>query len=199
VIRRLPFWPTLVVGLAVALMIALGVWQVRRAHWKEALLAQYATAAAREPIGFPLVPSNDGSLLFRRASATCLAATEWSARAGSNRAGEPGWRHLALCQRGAEGPGMLVDFGWSRDYATPTGYRGGRVNGIIDSDRDHILLLVAESPAPGLQPSALPSPENIPNNHRAYAVQWFLFAGVALVVYIVALRRRGQRGSDGQV
>nr|WP_156681689.1 SURF1 family protein [Sphingomonas profundi] len=188
--RRLPLWPTLIVGLAVALMVALGVWQIRRAHWKEALLAQYATAAGRPPIAFPAVPPTDGSLLFRRASAMCLQPTAWSARAGSNRAGEPGWRHLALCRTGAEGPGMLVDFGWSRDFAAPAGARGGRVSGVIDSDRDHILLLVAETPAPGLAPSARPSPENIPNNHRAYAVQWFLFAIVALAVYAVALRQR---------
>jgi surfeit locus 1 family protein len=196
VIRRIPFWPTLLVGLAVATMIGLGVWQIQRAKWKEALLAQYVTAAGRPPIAFPLVPPTDGSVLFRRASGNCLQATSWSARAGSNRAGEPGWRHLALCRRGAEGPGMLVDLGWSRDYAAPIGYRGGRVSGVIDADRDHILLLVADTPAPGLMPSALPSPENIPNNHRAYAVQWFLFAAVASVIYVVALRRRGSRAPD---
>ena len=28
------------------------------------------------------------------------------------------------------------------------------------------------------------------NNHMAYAVQWFLFAATALVIYAVALRRR---------
>lgn len=188
--RRVPFWPTLIVGLAVALMLGLGVWQVRRAQWKEELLARYVGAADRPVIGFPAVPPTDGSLLYRRAAGTCLQPTGWSARAGSNRAGEPGWRHLALCRTGAEGPGMLVDLGWSRDFKPPIGYRGGRVSGIIDADRDHILMLVAETPAPGLAPSARPSPANIPNNHRAYAVQWFLFALVALVIYAVALWRR---------
>ncbi len=188
--RRLPVWPTLVVALAVALMMGLGAWQIRRAHWKEALLASYAAAAGKPPIAFPSFPPTDGSLFFRRAAGFCLQPTSWSARAGSNRAGEPGWRHLALCRTGAEGPGMLVDMGWSRDYAAPKQYRGGRVSGIIDSDRDHILLLVSDTAAPGLQPSALPSPENIPNNHRAYAVQWFLFALVAAIIYVVALRRR---------
>ena len=190
--RRIPFWPTLVVALAVALMIGLGMWQIRRAHWKESLLAHYADAAGKPPVGFPAVPPTDGSLLFRRASGMCLTPTQWSARAGSNRAGASGWRHLALCRTGAEGPGMLVDMGWSSDFAAPVGWRGGPVRGIIDSDRDHILLLVSETPAPGLRASAPPSPANIPNNHRAYAVQWFLFALVALVIYAVALRRRGR-------
>ncbi|TVV71287.1 SURF1 family protein [Sphingomonas solaris] len=174
-------------------MMALGVWQIRRAEWKEALLARYAGAAGLPPIGFPAVPPTDGSLLFRRASGMCLEATNWSARAGSSRTGASGWRHLALCRTGAEGPGMLVDLGWSNGFDAPAGYKGGRVSGVIDSDRDHILLLVADTPAPGLQPSALPSPENIPNNHRAYAVQWFLFAGVAAVIYAIALRVRRRR------
>jgi cytochrome oxidase assembly protein ShyY1 len=85
---------------------------------------------------------------------------------------------------------MQVDMGWSNDSADPKAWRGGKVSGVIDSDRDHIILLVSDSAAPGLQPSARPSPEDVPNNHRAYAVQWFLFAGVALAIYVLALRRR---------
>jgi surfeit locus 1 family protein len=34
----------------------------------------------------------------------------------------------------------------------------------------------------------------VPNNHLAYAVQWFLFAGVAAVIYALALRRRTRAG-----
>ena len=93
---------------------------------------------------------------------------------------------------------MQVDMGWSRDAAAPRGWRGGPVSGVIDADRDHLIMLVSDAAAPGLQPSARPSPADIPNNHRAYAVQWFLFAGVALVIYVLALRqRRGRRGGNG--
>ena len=52
------------------------------------------------------------------------------------------------------------------------------------------MRLVADGAAPGLQPSARPSIESIPNNHRGYAVQWFLFAATAIVIYLLALRRR---------
>jgi surfeit locus 1 family protein len=38
--------------------------------------------------------------------------------------------------------------------------------------------------------NARPDPNDIPNNHLAYAVQWFLFAGVALVIYALAVRKR---------
>jgi cytochrome oxidase assembly protein ShyY1 len=51
-------------------------------------------------------------------------------------------------------------------------------------------MLVSNTPAPGLEASAPPSPDEVPNNHLAYAVQWFLFAGVAALIYGLALRRR---------
>lgn len=188
--RKLPLIPTLLVGLAVAAMIALGFWQLRRADWKEALLARYAAAEGLPPVAWPATPPDDGSLLFRHSEGFCLQVAGWSARSGHNRAGEPGWRHIASCRTGAEGPGMQVDMGWSKDSANPRGWGGGQVRGVIDSDRDHIILLVSDEAAPGLQPSARPSPADVPNNHRAYAVQWFLFAGVALVIYVLALRRR---------
>lgn len=189
--KRLPLWPTLFVGVALAIMIALGIWQLKRATWKEALLARYAAAETLPPIAFPAVPVPDESLLFRRASGTCREVTEWNARAGLNRQGRSGWRHIARCRTGgAEGPGMTVDLGWSASSDAPRSYSGGPVSGIMDFDRDHVFVLVADNPAPGLEPSARPSPAKISNNHRAYAVQWFLFAIVALVIYIAALRRR---------
>lgn len=191
--KRLPIWPTLFVAVALAIMIALGVWQLQRASWKEALLARYAAAATQPEIAFPAVPVPDESLLFRKASGTCLEVTQWIARAGADRQGRGGWRHIARCRTGgAEGPGMTVDLGWSANADAPRGYTGGPVRGVLDFDRDHVFVLVADTAAPGLVPSAVPSPANIPNNHRAYAVQWFLFAGVALIIYIVALRRRSE-------
>ena len=64
------------------------------------------------------------------------------------------------------------------------------VSGVIAPDRTHVFLLVADVPAPGLAPSAAPSPVEIPNNHLSYAVQWFLFAGIALLIYLLALRQK---------
>tara|TARA_B100000749_G_scaffold250516_1_gene215647 strand:+ start:41 stop:217 length:177 start_codon:yes stop_codon:yes gene_type:complete len=55
-------------------------------------------------------------------------------------------------------------------------------------------MLIARSAPPGLKPLAPPSVADLPNNHLAYAVQWFLFAAVAVVIYILALRRRGGSG-----
>ena len=48
----------------------------------------------------------------------------------------------------------------------------------------------AASAPPGLQPSAPPSLSSIPNNHRFYAIQWFSFAAIALIIYGLAVRKR---------
>ncbi len=52
------------------------------------------------------------------------------------------------------------------------------------------MRLVAASAPPGLEPSAPPTLASIPNNHRFYALQWFAFAAIALVIYGLALRKR---------
>jgi cytochrome oxidase assembly protein ShyY1 len=52
------------------------------------------------------------------------------------------------------------------------------------------MRLVAATAPPGLEPSAPPSIAEIPNNHRSYAVQWFLFALIAVVIYVLALRKK---------
>ena len=50
--------------------------------------------------------------------------------------------------------------------------------------------LIADPPLAGLQASARPDPAATANNHLSYAVQWFLFAASALVIYALAVRKR---------
>jgi surfeit locus 1 family protein len=185
-----PLIATVIVALTVLAMVGLGVWQLRRAAWKDALVAQYASARSLPPTAFPTVPTDAESLLFRRAGGFCLQVTGWRASAGRNLKGESGWRHVAACRTGGgEGPGMQVDMGWSNRSDAPT-WRGGRVEGVIGPDSQHRILLVSTAPAPGLAASELPSTDDIPNNHLSYAVQWFAFAAVAAIIYALALRHR---------
>ena len=188
--KRLPLVPTLIVALAVVVMIGLGVWQLKRAESKGYLLARYEAARGLPPIAWPAVPSPDDPPLFRRSSAFCLEVVGWRAVSGRNLGGEPGWSHVASCRAGGgEGPGFQAVMGWSKNPQAPA-WRGGAVEGVIAPDSRHIIRLVASEAAPGLAPSAPPSPDDIPNNHLAYAVQWFLFAGIAALIYALALRRR---------
>ena len=191
--RKLPVIPTILVALAVLTMIGLGIWQLQRMREKEALLAAFAAAADKPPIGWPSIPLDQPPPLFRFSTANCLGVNGFRTAAGQNREGEPGYLVIADCRTGAEGPGMAVELGWSKNPNAGRDYRGGLVSGLIAPDRLSRMRLVAASPGPGLAASAPPSPDTIPNNHLSYAIQWFLFAGIAVVIYLLALRGRWRK------
>jgi surfeit locus 1 family protein len=190
-IRRLPIIPTILVLTAAAVMIGLGIWQLQRARWKDGLVARYARAETLPPLEYPTIPLSDEQLpLFRHATGVCLRPIGQRAVAGQNRAGEPGYVHIVDCATGAEGPGMSVEVGWSKDPNARVNWSGGPVSGVIAPDRRMRMRLVAASAPPGLEPSAVPSLRIIANNHRSYALQWFAFALIALVIYGLAVRKR---------
>ena len=101
---------------------------------------------------------------------------------------------LAACVP-AEGPGAQVVAGWSVRPDNPD-WAGGMASGIIAPDSVHLIRLIAAPPVAGLDAVQPPSPEDIPNNHWAYAVQWFLFAGIAAVIYAMAVARRARTRPD---
>ncbi|MBO9580365.1 MAG: SURF1 family protein [Sphingobium sp.] len=207
--RRLPIIATLVVGLAVAAMIGLGVWQLARLKQKEAALAAYQVNLTRPVTAYPAMNPADDRLLFRTLAANCLRVTGWQVIGGRSRDGAPGWRHIATCATGAEGPGLLVDMGVGSDPHGKANWTGGPVKGRVTHEPDpHSFLLrmlgrapplrlmiVNETAAPGLSASPLPDPSSVPNNHFSYAMQWFFFAAVALVIYGLALRKRWREGN----
>ena len=198
-LRRLPIVPTIVVVASVALMIALGVWQLQRAKWKEGLLARYASAEAQAPIIYPTVPLRDDQLpLFRHATGMCLKPIGQRAVAGENRMGEPGYAHIVDCSTGAEGPGMSVELGWSQNPNAKVNWSGGVVSGIVVPDRRSRIRLVAGSAPSGLEPSKTPDVSTAsavtPSGHRGYAATWFSLAAVALAIYGLAVRKRGKVG-----
>jgi cytochrome oxidase assembly protein ShyY1 len=192
--RRLPVVATVIVAIAVAIMIYLGFWQLRRAHENEQLLAQYAAASKEPPIAFPTAPQNGPLPLFRWATGFCQRVVSQRVTGGRNRNGEVGWAHVVDCATGGEGPGMSVEVGWSRDPNARVNWRGGLVSGVIVRDRIHRIRLVAASAPPGLEPAGLPSVETAvpvtPSRNRLYALQWFSFAAIALIIYGLAVRRR---------
>jgi cytochrome oxidase assembly protein ShyY1 len=191
--RKLPLISTIVVGLAVAVMIGLGIWQLQRRAEKEALLATYHAAAGKPPIGWPAVPPKEPLPLFRHATGNCLQVAGFRTAAGQNQKGEPGYLIIADCRTGAEGPGLAVELGWSKNPNAGQAYRGGLVSGVIAPDKLSRMRLVAAAPGPGLMASAPPSPDIISNNHLSYAIQWFLFAGIAVTIYWLALRQRWKK------
>lgn len=202
--RQLPLIPTIVVAVAVATMIALGIWQIDRAGQKADLIALYRANLERPAMAFPAMGPVPRDAMFRPSWVTCIDVTGWRTEGGRSADGISGSRYIAQCRTGAEGPGALIDLGVSQDPGIKPRWAGGVATGMITTEPDHqsmiarlfgggaVLgpMLVADRPAPGLRASARPSPDSVPNNHRAYAVQWFLFAAAALVIYTLAVRKR---------
>ena len=191
---KFPLIPTLLVSAAVALMIGLGVWQLERKGEKEALLAQYAAAADLPPVSWQASLPPGAPLLYRRSSVNCIAVTEWQTVSGRSVDGRSGFAQVAHCRTGgAEGPGAKVAVGWTDRPGHPD-WRGGIVDGLIAPFGKEIKL-VSDSAVPGTERLATPTAEDIPNNHLSYAIQWFLFAGMAAVIYGLALRGKRRDGN----
>ena len=196
--RRFPVVATILVGLAIIVMVGLGFWQLLiRLPQKEAQLAQLSANPSRPPVAFPARP--DDRLLFRRSAAVCAEVVEIT-RAG---AGAAGYRLIADCRTNRAGQPIKIQLGTTRQPGTMVQWGGGPVSGWISHAPDATplgarlfqrasqqMLLVADRPVTGLQPNSRPDVALVPNNHLAYAGQWFFFAAVAAVIYVVALKRR---------
>jgi cytochrome oxidase assembly protein ShyY1 len=196
--RRLPLVPTIVVAAAVAAMVGLGIWQLQRAIWKERLLADYARAQALPALD--LDPLLDGGgpvppLAFRRALVSCRARdVAPEVRTGHSAGDTVGQVYLVPCRPGAEGLAgrLMINAGWAPRFDAASRLS---LNGIVAGHlgavgRDGPIVLTAATAAAPLTPSQPAGIENIPNNHRLYALQWFFFAAAAAIIYWLALRRR---------
>lgn len=200
--RRLPLLPTLLVAAAVAAMIGLGIWQLRRAEWKERLIAEYQAAATMPALDLDPLLGREGTpppLAFRRVLITCHADNILpEQRGGRNReTGQGGYSSFVPCRSGAGGLAgrIVVNAGWA---ALPDSDQRLSLNGIVAGQLGPVegrerIVLTAATARPPLAPSAPPLIEDIPNNHLSYAFQWFFFAATAVVIYLLALRRRAPK------
>ncbi len=201
---KLPLFPTLVVGLAVATMIALGVWQLQRKAEKEALIALYSANTVKPPISFPDMAPVREAEMFRKSTLNCLEVVKWQSVSGRDISGKAGFQYIADCKTGPEGPGVLVAYGIADRPDIQPDWKGGIVSGtvITEPSRYGVIermigpvpvprpMIVVDKASEGMRPVAPPDPKSVTNNHLSYALQWFFFAAAALVIYFLALRRR---------
>lgn len=186
--RKVPVVATLVVLLAVVTMITLGFWQLRRMDEKAAEIARYAQAQTMSSdVSWPTAPADYEGALYRHSSVVCASVQDIDVTAGHSAKGETGWAHIARCAL-AGGGTAEVALGWSREPRAPE-WTGGEVAGFIGPYRDGVKLVASPAQA-SLQQLAIPDPRDVPNNHLSYAVQWFLFALTALVIYVLAVRKK---------
>ncbi len=187
--RRVPVLPTIVVAAAVAVMIALGFWQLARMGEKEAMIARYSQAVDRSgEVPFPRSAGEIPGALYRLSRVTCDRVVARRTTAGVGPNGEGGLAQIVTCDLAGGGRSQIA-LGLSRS-PEPIAWRGGEVTGYVSAAGAGAVRLVAAPPVAGLDPMARPDPRDLPNNHLAYAVQWFAFALTAAVIYWLALRRR---------
>lgn len=202
--RKLPVIPTLLVLAAAGYMAHLGLWQLDRLAQKEAKIARFTAAQGdRSPVSIGEVwrYKTSDARDFHRTEFWCQQVLQISAQSGRNAAGQAGWAHIARCLTApvdtqgfhpTEAPkGVLADvvLGWS-NKPDPVTWTGGRVQGLVVPGGEFAHHVVADPALAGLAGNATPDPRDLPNNHLSYAVQWFLFALTALVIYGVAVRKR---------
>jgi len=189
--RRIPIIPTVLVIAAAALMVWLGFWQLGRSDEKAEMIERFSSIPSDAP-ALPLIAESPESeweekYLFRRVTFMCSQPRGMRSTAGRSVGGASGWLHVAECIV-PQTDIVDVALGWSRD-PNPPEWEGGPVTGVMGSD-DKVF---ADPALAGLAQAARPDPNDLPNNHLAYAGQWFLFALTALVIYGFALRGRAQR------
>jgi surfeit locus 1 family protein len=120
-VRRFPLGLTIAAGLAFALLVGLGVWQLQRLAWKQDLLARVAAlrAAPARPIAEVLALAAQGrDVDYRRVAVDCLAlpGPPRDAYRYALRDGRVGWRLVSACRlpvvaSGAPYDGVLLDRG----------------------------------------------------------------------------------------
>lgn len=104
-------WPGISTLLMLLVLLALGVWQVQRLAWKEAILERIAAAEAAPAVPLPAAPGP-----FQKVSATGrflpgpVALYGVEVRDSVTGVPEMGWQHLVPFATG--GRVILVDRGW---------------------------------------------------------------------------------------
>ncbi len=206
-IKRLPVIPTIIVALAVAMMIGFGLWQLQRKKLNQRLLNVVTQNIDKPAIAYPKLGPVSMASLHRKSAVTCLRVSHWREDSGSDNSGKAGTRYLADCITGADGPGALISAGVAGRPNVKVNWNGGYVEGIITEEPDRqsmfaklfgskIVLrpmLVSAKGLGGLRTPEPPSLEKLRGkvqNNASYAVQWFLFAAAAALIYVLAMRKK---------
>ncbi len=211
--------PAATTAVMLAMLVALGVWQLHRLQWKTGLLAEIDRAEASAPVPLPAHP-----LPFTKVSATGHLRGDLSAFYSVDVRDVPGGTAIgAQLIQPLERPGqdpVLVDRGWVREGqnvgaadgdVTVTGYiRDPAVPGMFSPADDvatrHFYTLdparigaalglpqVAPFTLVALGNGGVPEPASAlprpPNDHLNYALTWFGLAVSLLVVFGAYVRK----------
>lgn len=111
-------WPTLTVAACLPVLVTLGSWQLDRAAWKTALIAELEQRQGEDAVALPPTGELDAGWNHRRVAAEARLAPEPALRFGVQARGvEPGHRLLQRADL-ADGRALVVNRGWRADRAS---------------------------------------------------------------------------------
>jgi surfeit locus 1 family protein len=104
--------------IALAILIALGVWQLHRLHWKENILAQIDLAEASPPVPLGANPAPFTKVIATGMLLPGTALYGAQVHDFPNGQSQMGAQRLQIMLRGGQVP-VLVDLGWVPEGAKP--------------------------------------------------------------------------------
>jgi len=215
--RRLIF-PILLGVVGLAVLCSLGVWQVQRMHWKNALLAAISARIVGDAVAVPAQPDPEADR-YRPVFAEGRFTGETLYVLSGQKDVGAGVRVVSVLQT-TDGRRLLIDRGFLAEdqKAKPLTVTDARITGNLmwpqDADaytpppdpktgmwfaRDAVAMaallkteptfIVAREPT-GDGIEAMPVDTSaIPNDHWGYAITWFLLAAVWAVMTVALLWR----------
>lgn len=220
-LRRMIF--PLVIGLVGGgILISLGIWQVQRLAWKEAVLAEIAARITDAPVALPADPDPEADRYLPVVAEGRFTGEHLDVLVSRKQIG-PGVRVVEVFETG-EGRRVLVDRGFVPQDARGAARMSGpaRVEGNLhwpeETDgftpppdgqtglwfaRDVAAMAAALDAEPtfivarrptggGIEPMPVDT-SGIPNDHMNYAITWFSLAAVWLGMTAYLLWRIRQR------
>ena len=200
---RIPIIPTIITAAGILILCGLGKWQLDRRAWKHDLIERLAAAPNLPevtPDEFRAAMMGDVSIQYRRARIDCRAGPKkpYDLRPGSSASGDSGYYVVVSCRPNNRPPDIVAVAGWTRrvdakdqiitlDHSltgviieNPYGTAPGRPR----------FMLIPDAAIPPLARPQQPSAADLPDNHLAYAGQWFGLAVALAAIYGLWLRRR---------
>jgi surfeit locus 1 family protein len=210
-----------VVGTAV--LIGLGVWQLKRLAWKEHQITKLEQRLSQAPVALPSQPDAERDKFLRVALTGSIDGRELHVLTSQMPWGA-GFR-VIVPVIGAGGRKVLVDLGYvpedakdpalrpattvdvvgalywpnETDGFTPQPDRAANIwfardlGAMADELGTEPLLIIAERHASGEWPKPLRLGVNLPNDHLQYAITWFTLALVWAVMSSMLVRRESKR------
>ncbi len=201
---RFPVAATLLTLVMLPVLLGLSYWQFAiRRPWKADLIAKLEAARTLPPVtahDYYRAMIGAADLQYRRAETDCRPGRvrPYDVKGGTSAGDDGGFLILVDCNDPARHakPDLVVVAGWTiRPDAVTTLDLDTHFTGTLiehpygkEPGRPQFMLIPTTA-VPPLVPSRIPTPDDLPDNHLSYALQWLAFAVTLAAVYGVYLRQ----------